>query len=252
MDKEYNGSFYDAQVNTSLQSAQQMVPYIFEIIKPESIIDVGCGLGTWLSVFRQLGAKEIKGIDGSWVDQSRLLIPSECFSSLDLKEISQLEIDKKFDIAMSLEVAEHLNESEAESLVKSLTNMSDVVLFSGAIPYQGGTHHINEQWHSYWIDLFRKNGFEVLDCLRGKFWNNPKVSYFYAQNAFIFYNENKVDRPGFEIPLMPFNCVHPQRYSQLAEFVWVDTSSLMLELVNRFKKATIGRIINRLKRKDFM
>src|SRR5438034_7185725 len=58
----------------------------------------------------------------------------------------------------------------------------------------GGTHHINEQWPSYWIAFFQENGFQALDCIRPSIWNNEKVAWWYAQNMFAFIKDRKSTR----------------------------------------------------------
>ncbi len=105
-------------------------------------------------------------------------IPKDLTKPLKLKE--------KFDLAISLEVAEHLPEKSAEIFIDSLTGLSDIILFSAAIPYQRGTNHINEQFPEYWIDKFKKRNYLVIDCIRKKIWNNPKVYFFYSQNILLF------------------------------------------------------------------
>ena len=59
-----------------------------------------------------------------------------------------LQIDRRFDLALSLEVAEHLPPECGSEFVQTLTDLSSVILFSAAIPFQGGTDHLNEQWPS--------------------------------------------------------------------------------------------------------
>lgn len=95
-------------------------------------------------------------------------------------------LNQKYDLCISLEVAEHLSEANAKNFVDFLCEASDVVLFSAAIKYQGGTNHINEQWQSYWIDLFKSNSYEWLDLFRPSLWNNTSVAWWYRQNTFLF------------------------------------------------------------------
>lgn len=69
---KYNTDFYKTQMNGSKASARQIVPIVMELIQPKSVIDVGCGVGTWLAVFAENGVKDFRGIDGSWVNKSLL------------------------------------------------------------------------------------------------------------------------------------------------------------------------------------
>ncbi|MGB7441926.1 MAG: Wzt carbohydrate-binding domain-containing protein [Coleofasciculaceae cyanobacterium] len=188
----YNQEFFEDLQTGSRQSAREIVPLILDLIKPQSVVDVGCGDGTWLSVFKEFGIQDCLGIDGEYVDQESLQIPQEEFLAHDLK--LPWQIDKTFDLVISLEVAEHLPSECAESFIDSLTKLGDVVVFSAAIPYQGGTEHINEQWPSYWLPYFTTRGYLLVDCLRKKIWDNDKVKPWYAQNILFFVKQNCLDK----------------------------------------------------------
>lgn len=188
----YTQEFFADLQTGSRQSAREIVPLILELIKPQSVVDVGCGDGTWLSVFKEFGIQECLGIDGEYVDKESLQIPQEEFLAHDLK--LPWQIDKTFDLVISLEVAEHLPEECAESFIDSLTKLGAVVVFSAAIPYQGGTEHINEQWPSYWLSYFKTRGYLLVDCLRKKIWDNDKVKPWYAQNVLFFVKQDSLDK----------------------------------------------------------
>ena len=147
---DYNRGFYMGQSAGSLESARQIVPIVLHLIRPKKVVDVGCGLGTWLSVFAEAGITDYLGVDGSYVPADMLLIPRDRFLAHDLTQ--PLQLPDRYDLAVSLEVAEHLPASCAEAFVESLTNLAPVVFFSAAVPFQGGTTHVNEQWPEYgWI-----------------------------------------------------------------------------------------------------
>jgi SAM-dependent methyltransferase len=186
----YTKEFYTARANGSLNSAKEIVPYVIDLIKPRNVVDIGCGTGTWLSAFKDCGIDDILGIDGDYVDRPLLQISSECFSPYDLTK--PLNLDKSFDLVVSLEVAEHLPESKAKQFIDSLVHLGDVVLFSAAIPHQPGDDHINCQWIDYWAEIFYEKGFILFDCIRMKFWQNPKVDCWYAQNMFLMVRETQV------------------------------------------------------------
>lgn len=187
MNKKYDKNSFGDRLD-SLKSANVIVPIVLDLVQPKSVVDVGCGTGEFLSIFRKRGIKNIFGIDGPWIDKKRLRIPKECFQQEDLEK--PIHIDKKFDLAVSLEVAEHLSKDSAEIFIKILTDFSPVILFSAAIPFQEGVHHINEQWPDYWIKLFVKKDYVPIDCIRKKIWNNENVSFWYAQNILLFVKEN--------------------------------------------------------------
>jgi 2-polyprenyl-3-methyl-5-hydroxy-6-metoxy-1,4-benzoquinol methylase len=139
----YSDYFYESQLIQSKKSANQILPIIEDWFSPSSIIDVGCGVGAWLEQWKQINPeKEVTGYDADFVNESLLLIKPEEFVTTDLNET--IKSSSKAELLMCLEVAEHLNEKRADSFISDLTSLSDVILFSAAIPGQEGTHHINE------------------------------------------------------------------------------------------------------------
>ena len=185
-------------------------------LNTKSIIDFGCGSGGWLgTAYKHYPDTEILGLDGEWVDIKSLLFPHEFFRATDLTQ--QINPDKKYDLAISLEVAEHIEEQYANVFIHNICSHSDIVLFSAAIPLMGGTHHVNEQWPSYWIKKFKDEGFEVMDCLRPLFWNNKKINACYKQDMMIYVNKNKYENIknifGEEGEAQHiYDIVHPDKY----------------------------------------
>jgi SAM-dependent methyltransferase len=176
-------------IEASLQSAKLIAPFVFDILKPKSVIDFGCGLGTWLLAFKQLGVKRIKGIDSQYINQKKLMIDIDEFEVYDLN--LPYKTKEKFELAISLEVAEHLLPSSAEVFIESLTQSSDIVLFSAATPNKDvNPLHINEQKQSFWEAIFLKNNFIRVDCIRPYFWDNDKIKYWYRQNSFLYIHHN--------------------------------------------------------------
>jgi len=184
VERRYDGEFYDEIDEWSRQSAAAIVPWIVSAIAPASVVDVGCGRGAWLAAFKPCGIVDVLGLDGDYVDLATLHIASDEFRAVDLSAPPVL--DRTFDLAVSLEVAEHLPETSADSFVRFLTDAAPVVLFSGAIPGQGGVHHVNEQWPSYWAHRFQAHGHQPIDAIRPRFWNDSRVGYFFAQNAMVY------------------------------------------------------------------
>jgi hypothetical protein len=182
--KLYSSSFYRKQRTGSLSSAEIVLSHVFDLIQPNSILDFGCGVGTWLAAARKLGAQRVIGYEGDWVRPHMLVDDSILLRNIDLE--SNQSVDERVDLAICLEVAEHLTEKAGLRLVQSLCECSDVVLFGAAIPGQGGRHHINEQWQSYWIAAFAANSFEAYDIVRPQFWNDTRVDLWYAQNPLLY------------------------------------------------------------------
>jgi SAM-dependent methyltransferase len=216
--EQYSRAYYETVYQQVRDSAAEVVPLVVELLHPRRVVDVGCGTGTWLAAFAARGASEILGFDGEYVDRALLDIPQDCFVPVDLSQ--SLPLDRRYDLAVCLEVAEHLPGSRAATLVNELTALAPVVLFSAAIPFQNGVNHINEQWPEYWADHFRTRGFIAIDCLRRAIWRNPKVAWFYAQNILLFAEEQfarsdrVLARELAATNIGPLSLVHPSCFLQ--------------------------------------
>lgn len=180
----YDNAFYDQITEGSLRSARKVVPKIKEIFSIESVIDFGCGTGAWLSVFKENGSDRIFGIDGDYVDRNRLLISQTEFKAIDFSQ--DYFIDVKCDLAVSLEVAEHLPRSDADRLIECICHAADNIVFSAAVPGQNGVGHVNEQWPSYWIPKFEAYGFTCSTNFRFEFWHDEDIENWYRQNILLF------------------------------------------------------------------
>ena len=188
--EKYDSKFFKDIQSGSLNSAREIAPFLLKNLKINSIIDLGCGCGTWLKAFEELGVKEVFGIDGTNSNES-LVINKKNYKIYDLTK--KISLNKKYDLAISLEVAEHLSERDGETLINSLTSCSDIILFSASIPHQGGgTNHINEQWPSYWEKKFNHFGYIAIDCIRLNFWENENVDPWYYQNTVLYVKKNKI------------------------------------------------------------
>lgn len=205
----YDAKFY-RELDSTRESAREILPIVIDLVKPASIVDIGCGTAHWLATAVDLGIHDVLGVDGEWAVKAKLEIPQQKFLEHDLR--TPLKLDRKFDLAISLEVAEHLPASQARAFVELLCNCADTVLFSAAIPGQGGRHHINEQWPAYWADLFSGFGFHCYDVLRPNLWNNPGVLWYYAQNCMIYARAESLRNAS---PVeKPLSIVHPVLWSE--------------------------------------
>ena len=175
------------------------------------------------------GVDEICGLDGDYVDRSLLMIDESQFHCHDLRD--KLPVTKNFDLALSLEVAEHLPQDRAESFVAELTAIAPVILFSAAIPNQGGTDHVNEQWQDYWAELFMKRGFKAHDVIRPAVWNNDHVERWYRQNMILYCREDKVaNYPALSsAKTLPLSIVHPKQYAGRSEEYTVFETLVLLK-----------------------
>ena len=218
----YDFNFYNGQIHPSYQSAKIIVPFLIKYFNPSSVIDVGCGMGTWLKSFIEYGVSDVIGIDGNYINVDRLLIQKENFLPHNLR--SSLVLDRKFDLAISLEVAEHLPSKSADIFIDSLTNLSSIIYFSAGIPFQGGTDHINEQWQSYWATKFQERNFGAYDIIRPVIWGNSSVQACYAQNGIVYINIEELNVSLSEkfsklkpSEIQSLSVVHPTIYEDIID-----------------------------------
>jgi SAM-dependent methyltransferase len=205
----YDARFYVDQQQGSLASASVIVPIVCDRVRPTSVIDVGCGTGTWASVFAAHGVSRVVGVDGSYVDQEQLLIPRESFVTADLSV--GMPTDERFDLAVCLEVGEHLPADQTERFVAELARVADTILFSAAIPLQGGTGHINERWQEDWANCFAAHGLVPVDLVRPAVWSDARVQPWYAQNTLVYVARDRAAGLGGATGL-PLSVVHPRLY----------------------------------------
>ena len=173
-----------------------MLSRLFEDYCPETVLDVGCGVATWLAAARTLGVRELLGIDGDHVPRDRLCVEPEHFLARDIAE--PFDLGRRFDLVVCVEVAEHLALEAASNIVDSLTRHGDLVLFSAAAPYQGGTDHRNENWLEFWARLFAERAYEPVDTLRARIWSDSEIAWWYRQNIVLFRAKAAAERilPG--------------------------------------------------------
>jgi SAM-dependent methyltransferase len=189
-ESEYTQEFFEKWADKRRSSAAAIVPLVMELVAPRSVVDLGCGVGGWLAAFAEHGVDDYLGVDGEWVPPDSLEIPRERFVTADLGR--PFTLDRQFDLAVSLEVGEHLPESAAKGFVETLVALAPCVLFSAAVPRQGGRHHVNEQWPQYWAALFAEYGYQVVDAIRPRVWSAPGVAWWYKQNTLIYAREEVI------------------------------------------------------------
>ena len=187
MTHAYDDTFFDWVDHTATRSARAVLPLINQLARPQSVVDVGCGRGAWLGVWASLGLEDIKGLDGDYVDRTKLAITPSAFEAVDLTSL--WPVSRRFDLAQSLEVAEHLAPAVGPQFVQQLCALSDVVMFSAAQPGQGGEMHYNERRPSYWAGLFAAQGYAAFDCLRPAIRTDKSVDPWYRFNTVVYANE---------------------------------------------------------------
>jgi 2-polyprenyl-3-methyl-5-hydroxy-6-metoxy-1,4-benzoquinol methylase len=161
----------------TVSGAKSAINTIFGSHLPQSVLDVGCGLGTWLAAFSELGVGCCDGIDGDWVERSLFMLPPEHFHVANLNY--SFDLGRKYELVVCLEVAEHISMVNSNILIESLCNHSDLILFSAAPPRQPGENHINLHYPEYWQTIFESQGFHCDDSVRWKIWNDTSIECWY-------------------------------------------------------------------------
>ena len=190
--KLYNDGFFESLKQINLTQAQTIVPIICSLVDFNSVIDFGCGVGCWLKAFGEYKQiSNIKGLDGEWLRGKELLIDRDLVEYRDLSK--EIRLDNRYDLVVSVEVAEHLPENAADIFIDNLTNAGNLILFSAAIPWQGGTGHINEQWPEYWENKFSARSFDCYDVIRPLCWDKDEAG-IYRQNLMLYIKRSEAEK----------------------------------------------------------
>jgi len=186
----YDDRFFAVADRTAAASAERVVRALLGALKIGSVLDLGCGRGAWLACWAAHGVGDILGVDGPYVDVGKLHVPAAAFLARDLA--APLALGRRFDLVQSLEVAEHLAASAADCFVDSLVRHGSLIMFSAAIPGQGGEYHLNEQPWEYWRAKFAARGFELFDFVRPAVRGDRAVFFWYRHNAFLYADRSVV------------------------------------------------------------
>jgi SAM-dependent methyltransferase len=216
----YGTQFFTNMGASASASAAHVVPVVMSLLGPSKVIDVGCGTGSWLATFRAAGANEVLGVDGPWVQRESLAIDPSDFREFDLSA-GYFSHDERFDLIVSLEVAEHLPETAADGFVGSLCGLGPAVLFSAAAPLQGGINHVNERWPEYWAELFARRGYVPVDCIPPLIWDVEEIEPFYRQNVLLYVEKRHLEGlpelAAERVPDgQPLTRIHPEIYVRKA------------------------------------
>lgn len=210
----------------SVAGARAALPIVLAHRTLHSLLDVGCGTGTWLKAAIECGITDVIGVDGVRIEPAELQVPAELIRHFDLTKSWSLE--RRFDVAICLEVAEHLDPTSGPSLIRALANHSDLVLFSAACPGQPGQHHVNCRWPSYWQSLFNECGYVCEDDLRAQIWDDPRIEPWYRQNLFLARRDP--ESAGNELRI--HSLVHPAMWKFESGVSWAPLAEHLDEIEN--------------------
>ena len=202
-------------------------------------------MGTWLSACREKKIEDVLGLDGPWVPKDLLVIPEERFLALDFNAGLVPQVERRYGLAICLEVAEHINQDKADHFVDFLTALSDQILFSAAIPGQGGNGHVNEQWPAYWIERFRKKGYAACDTIRPAIWSDPRIPWWYRQNTILFVssevNRSDTAAAGKHATFSGLPIVHPETFQARTQLYTGQAMQLLFHAIRAALKRRFQR-----------
>lgn len=218
----YGSRFYRKNSEWKELGSRAVLGWLFRQLggPVESMVDFGCGAGIWPQAAKGLGVSKVLGLDGQWIGSDAVRLNAQEFRRVDLGR--EIDLDQNYELSVSLEVAEHLSPESASIHVRNLTTAAPLVVFSAAVPGQGGRHHVNEQWPSYWSRHFAAHGYRCLDVFRPHFWEEPDVPYWYRQNMLLFANDRRIADSGWLTeqatlqPEQPLNLIHPELWQRKA------------------------------------
>jgi SAM-dependent methyltransferase len=193
----YDDEFFATADRTAAASARGVLDCLAGRLPIRSVLDLGCGNGVWLSYWLEQGVSDVVGVDGPYVDVRMLRVPPSAFLARDLGQ--PLQLQRQFDLVQSLETAEHLPPSAADQFVDNLVRHGKLVLFSAAIPGQGGEHHVNEQPLNYWRAKFRVHDYDAFDFVRPRVRNDRSIFFWYRHNAILYAHRSIVPALPAEI-----------------------------------------------------
>ena len=180
----YDEELLERNEREARSSAEIIVPFLLSRYHPRDLLDIGCARGLWASIAHAAGVF-VFGIDDAEIPPDKLLIPEDRYIRLDFEsDIRSVRAD--YDMALCLEVAEHLTPGSGDRLVEWLCRSAKTIVWSAAVPFQGGSGHINEQWPSYWHERFRKLGFEPDGMPRLALWHTKSIQPYYRQNLMVY------------------------------------------------------------------
>jgi glycosyltransferase involved in cell wall biosynthesis/SAM-dependent methyltransferase len=202
-----------------------------------TVLDLGCGTGIWLNVLRDGGRRQVFGVDFEATGPADLAVDPELILTADLGQ--KLDLHRRYDLVVCLEVAEHIDAQFADVVVENCTRHADLILFSAALPGQQGVHHVNEQPPQYWAERFQRRGYTVFDLIRPLIWNEPQIPLWYRQNILLFARDGSsqldpLRAAAVATPGLPLAVAHPdymQWFSRHAQSATADADSARQRLI---------------------
>ena len=158
------------------------------LYKPAVVADVGCNSGLYLEGFRDAGC-QVMGFD---CDDEALALAAVPVTKIDITSFKP--IDFRADMALCLEVLEHIPAEKEDAALLNLCTVSDTIIFSAAVPGQGGDGHINCQPKQHWIDKFEELGFRAAEAeaeyILAQLNGYPGIMGWLRNNLIVFHRQH--------------------------------------------------------------
>lgn len=181
--------FYDYSNAAALNAAGEIVPLVLTAIPIQSVLDVGCGSGAWLKILKEQHIQDYQGVDSYLRDPRKLLVGEDRIDMADFSE--PFNLTRRFDLVTSIGLAGRLPDNVVDDFVTSLTQHSDVILFSPMSPNPTDAARESEKPLSYWFEKFEKQGFVMYDFIRPHIQYNNLISHWYRYNVVLFIRKTR-------------------------------------------------------------
>ena len=236
MINEYSDQFYESVTNRAEYSSRIIFSLLKNALHPKTFVDVGSGDGVWslsaLEHFESINHVEAWDLlaEKTYLDIAKKRFPSKNIISKRIDfESSDYGVEMVYDLAVCLETFEHLSPSACEKLSLFFSSHTRILIFSGAVPGQGGTNHINEQPFKTWQRNLLDFGFFPLDFIRPNIQDKKNVPSYYKNNIVLWVNSKFLHELDFvnwkkilDLKFNPLNCSETlllkMRYKMLSRF----------------------------------
>lgn len=225
MSHTYKDSFFNYIDLSSSRSANIFLKKVTIPLIINSILDVGCGRGAWLAEWAKYD-KQIFGVDGAYVNTENLLISQDCFKHQDISK--EFFLGRQYDVVQCLEVAEHLQEQNADILIHNLISHGKIILFSAAVPGQGGEYHVNEQPLNYWVEKFESLDFKCFDYIRPQIILESQIEPWYRFNTLLFVHKDMVGSLPIEILIAEVDALY--NFNNIVDRKWLIRNKILNSL----------------------
>lgn len=155
----YNKEFFEWHLKYAREYSIKTMDYYCQKYKPTSVIDFGCGIGSYLESAYSNGIGDLKGYDIG-KRYAEPFIPEHLLPFIHERDCTEpIFLDMRYDLVISFETIEHIDPKGTNGFLNNLVwalNVNGRLLFTGAPPEQDGCGHINCHTREYWLNEFSK------------------------------------------------------------------------------------------------